>query len=430
MNHHDHDELGTQLTRTLNEHADVMSGSSLGLAEVKGRARSIRRRRTATAVAGVAAAVAVIVPTVSLATHTSGKPEPAPVTQTPSPTQTATPDSGHQPKPGVLDVSDLATGAAPALDYLEKGLLHFADGGTADVPTKYSPSQFVEMNDGSRVWQTVNDGTPYVEIQDADGSFHDPVRADLGLTVNSSHTVVAWLQPSGQVVIWEARATDPKPLGDPVAGSELRLGPVFGDGIGVGGGGGAGCAATGCTVYVNASDARGDRTVWEVTESGTQQYRDGSYQVLNDVSHAGLSVGLTEINDYSTCSKLLGGGEFQGFQTCKNQLQSFSPDGKLVLALPSYFDGAGPGGIALYGTDGTRLFERSSTEHVQSYFNDLNTAWEDDTHVLAPVFQDGKWALVRIASDGSMEYAVPPAAGPYEDTPFILPTGGALSSGA
>ncbi len=32
--------------------------------------------------------------------------------------------------------------------------------------------------------------------------------------------------------------------------------------------------------------------------------------------------------------------------------------------------------------------------------------------MLAPIYQDGQWALVRLASDGRMEYAVAPAKGP------------------
>jgi len=64
MTEHD-DDLTTQLTRSLADRSDVMSGTSFGLAEVKGRARSLRRRRMATAVVGAAAAVAVIIPTVS-----------------------------------------------------------------------------------------------------------------------------------------------------------------------------------------------------------------------------------------------------------------------------------------------------------------------------------------------------------------------------
>ncbi|HEY3528103.1 MAG TPA: hypothetical protein VGK78_03060 [Nocardioides sp.] len=425
----DHDELGTRLTRTLTEHSDVMSGSSLGLADVKGRARSIRRRRTATAVVGVAAAVAVIVPTASLAAHTSGKPEPAPaITQTPSPTTTASPDSGHQPAPGVLDVSDLPTGDAPRMDYVANGVFHTADGDSFGVGTRYRPDQFVELDDGSRVWHTTANGKAYVEIQDSDGNFHDPVASGWGLTVNASHNVVAWLDPSGQVMLWEGRATEPRPLGDPIQGSDLRLGPVFGEGIGANGGSGPGCTVTGCTVYVNVTDNQGHRQVWEVSDAATQQLRDGGYLVLNDESEAGLSIGLTEIKDFESCSKLLGGGEFQGFETCKNQLQSFSPDGKLILALPTNYDGLGPTAMAMYRLDGTRLFERQATVHAQAAYP--GATWEDDTHVLAPFFQDGTWSIVRVGSDSNMEYAVPPVSGDDVDNPFILPTGGALSAGS
>jgi hypothetical protein len=42
--------------------------------------------------------------------------------------------------------------------------------------------------------------------------------------------------------------------------------------------------------------------------------------------------------------------------------------------------------------------------------------------VVAPVFQDGMWAVVRFASNGSMEYAVPPAAGDEMENPFVLAT--------
>ncbi|HET7431304.1 MAG TPA: hypothetical protein VFJ89_07345 [Nocardioides sp.] len=408
----EHDDLTTTLSRELGERAGEMDGSTLHLTDVKGRARTIRRRRTATAVVGAVAAVGLIVPTAALATHSGGKPEPAPATQTtqsPSPT-TATDATG--PAPGVLDVSDLPTGAAPAMDYLENGTLHFADGGTGRVNTRYTPSGFVEMEDGSRVWQTTDEnGRSYVEIQDTDGTFHDPVRTDDGLSVNPKHSIVAWLTPAGQVVVWGARATEPTPLGDPVPGSGLRLGPVIGDD----------CSLA-CSVIVNVQDRTSQP--WEVSDSGSQPLLDGGYLVVNDESEAGLSVGFTDITDFKTCSTLLGGGEFQGFKTCKNQLSSFSPDGRLILALPSYFDGIGPGGIGMYDLEGTRLFDRGSTEATQAYLTEAT--WEDDTHVLAPTYQDGQWALVRYASDGTMEYAVAPAKGPYDQSPFVLPIGGGL----
>ena len=412
------DDLMDQLSRELHDRAGEMDGSMLGLAGVQGRARSIRRRRAATAVVGAAAAVALIVPTAALALHSGGKPEPAPISHSVSPSQapSQTTDDGQQPATGVLDVSDLPTGAAPAVDYVYDGTLHFRDGGTGEINTRYDPDQLVEMEDGSRVWRTVRNGSSYVELQDADGTFHDPVPSGFDLSVNPKHSIAAWLSPSGQVTVFEGRASQPRPLGDPVPGSDLRLGPVTGDD----------CSLA-CTVIVNVHNATGQP--WEVSESGSQPLADGGYLEVKDVSHAGLTIGFTRITDFSTCSKLLGGGEFQGFSTCKNQLTTFSPDGRLIWALPGYFDGAGPGGFAMYDLSGQRSSERSSSAKAQATLADSDAVWEDATHVLVPVYQGGDWSLVRIASDGSMEYAVAPRPGvDITENPYVLPTGGNLPS--
>lgn len=415
MSENEYDELGTQLTHTLTEHADVMTGSALGLAEVKGKARSIRRRRTATAVVAVAAAVAVIVPTAALAGHTGGKPEPAPATQTPTPTQTTTVDG---PAAGVLDVSDLTTGAPPATDYLVDGRLHFADGGSGRVNTRYAASRFVEMEDGSRVWLTTHQGSAYVELQNSDGGFDAPVPSgSYDLAVNPAHSIAAWISPAGQVSVYEGRGSAPRTWGDPVPGTEWRMGAVSG----------AKCALA-CTVYVNGADTQGTRQPYEVTDAGTQVLRDGGYLVVNDLSEAGLSVGFTDISDFKTCSTLLGGGEFQGFHTCKNQVLGFSPDGQLLWGTQSYFDGPGTTSLAVFDLQGKRLFERRSDEKSQATIPVPGPVWEDDSHLLVPVFQAGSWSLVRVSSDGSMDYAVAPQKGSMESSPFALPTGGGLSS--
>lgn len=424
-----HRLMERRLEEELPEEAELfetLGGHELHLDDVLTRAGGIRRKRQTTrGLVAAAAVVALVAPAgVILAdrdsatgpsplTHptapvsTDAAPSPAPTTPTAAPTDTPTPDSGSQPAPGVLDVSHLPTGDAPHVDYLQDGKLHWADGDTTPVDTRYTPRQFVEMNDGSRVWQTVDHGTPYVEIQDPDGYFHGAVRSSFGLTIDPSHTISAWLSPTGQVTVWEGRATDPRPLGEPVPGSDLRLGPVIGND----------CSMV-CSVVVNVRDGAGQP--WEVRDSGTRPLRDGSYLSVSDISEASLSIGLTRITDSSTCSKLLGGGEFVGFATCRSQLSSFSPDGQLILALPSYFDGTGPTGIGMYDLSGKRLFDRSSTQHTQAVIADA--VWEDDTHVLAATFQGGKWAVVRIASDGHLEYAVPPVASTDDVTsPFVLP---------
>ncbi len=423
------DDLTTNLTRELRDRSDTMHGTTLGLSDVKGRARSIRRLRTAAAVVAAAAAVAGIVPTAALATPPSGhRTEPLPATNsvTPSPTTTAT---GHQPATGVLDVSDLPTGPAPAVDYVFNGTMNAADGSTFRVGTRYPADQLVELADGSLIWRTTDqNGDSYVEIRDADGAHHDPVRTSSGLSVNAPHSIVAWLTPAGQVTIWEGWASQPRPLGGPVPGAELRLGPITGSGSAPAGQAGPDCRQSTCSVIVNVHGATNQP--WEVTESGSQPLRDGGYLDVNDVSVGGLTVGLTRITDSSTCSRLQGGGEFAGFGTCEHQLTSFSPDGQLISALPGYFDGAGPGGFAMYDLSGALLFDRSSTAKAQATLADDDAVWEDATHVLVPIYQEGSWSLVRIASDGSMEYAVAPRPGAdLTVRPYLLPTGGNVPVG-
>ncbi|HEU4568699.1 MAG TPA: hypothetical protein VFR99_11750 [Marmoricola sp.] len=392
---------------------EELGGRELHLDEVLGRAGGLRRRRrTVTGLVAAAAVVALIAPAGVILADRDSASGPAPLahpTGHASTVPTANADTGRQPAPGVLDVSDLPTGEAARVDYLQQGTLHLADGGTAAVQTRHTPQEFVELKDGARVWQTVDHGTSYVEVQEPDGTFRDPVRSHFGLSSNPAHTIASWILPSGQVMVWQGGTSAPQPLGDPVPGSDLRIGPVTG----------ADCSLA-CTVDVNVLDR--DLQPWEVTDSGTHPLRDGSYLTVADVSEAGLSVGLTKISDFSTCSTLLGEGEFAGFSTCRNQLTSFSPDGRLILALPSYYDGLGPGAIAMYDLHGKRLFERSSTEQAQSWFTDA--VWEDDSHLLVPVFQDGTWSLVRIGTDGHLEYAAPQVTPKGPDatrSPFLLP---------
>ena len=69
-----------------------------------------------------------------------------------------------------------------------------------------------------------------------------------------------------------------------------------------------------------------------------------------------------------------------------------------------------------------RLFERRSNARHQATVTDAQ--WEASTDVLGTVYQNGTWSIVRIASDGSMEYAVPPVSGEDVDNPFVLTLGG------
>jgi hypothetical protein len=408
------DDLTGTLSRELADRAHDMDGTHLHLTDVQGKARSIRRRRTATAVAGVAAAVALIVPTVALASHTNGKAEPGPATQSPSQAQTAK-DDGRQPPAGVLDVSDLPTGTAPGIEYVTDGkVLHHLDGSTSDLATAQPVSSFAVMTDGTHVWQTADDqgADVSIEIEDPDGTLHDPIPSTFGLETNHEHTAAAWVDAEGQVMVFSVGDSEARPLGDPVPGGhDIRIAAILSQD----------CTEF-CTVYVNGP-APGD-AIWqpyEVTEAGTQKYLDGGLRMVDDVA-GGLTVGKTEVTDFGSCSELYGGGEFQGFHTCKAQFESFSPDGSKVLGYPPYYDGLGPTALSMWDVTGQNLFERQSDSKHQATVADAE--WEDADHVLAMVFQENAWSLVRIATDGSMEYAVAPVKGDDFSNPFVLPTGG------
>ena len=350
--------------------------------------------------------------------HTGGKPEPAPATLVPTPSPTATATEAARPPRGVLDVSDLPTGPGPHADYVVGDRMFFQDGGDGAVTTRYTPYTFAEMEDGSRVWLTTHDGSAYIELQNSDGGFDAPVPSgSFALAVNPTHSIAAWISPTGQVSVYEGRGARARTLGDPVPRTEWKPAAITG----------TSCSLA-CTVYVNGADAQGTRQPYEVTDAGTQPLHDGGYLVVNDVSDAGITAGFSDIADFRTCSKLLGGGEFAGFDTCKNQLLGFSPDGRLVWGTQTYYDGLGTSSIAVFDLQGTKLFERRSDETHQAVIPVPGPVWEDDSHLLVPTYQDGLWSLVRISSDGSMDYAVAPRKGPMESSPFVLPTGGDLSS--
>src|SRR4051794_35882203 len=94
----------------------------------------------------------------------------------------------------------------------------------------------------------------------------------------------------------------------------------------------------------------------------------------------------------------------------------------MVLASPPYFDGLGPTSLAVWDVTGKTLFERMSNAKHQATIGDAQ--WEDDSHLVASVYQEGAWSLVRIATDGTMETVVSPMPSEDYENPFVLSLGG------
>ncbi|HEX4470709.1 MAG TPA: hypothetical protein VH085_01970 [Nocardioides sp.] len=409
MSQPEYDDLATQLTRTLTDRADALSATPLGLAEVTGRARSIRRRRAATAVAGTAAVVALLVPTAALARHSGERPEPGPATQSTTPTETSAPVDARAP----LDVRGLPEGKPPANGYLVAGLMHLADGDTATVSSRHRVDAFAVLSDGTEVFHTLTDqGVGSVEVTDSGGTEHGPYPAGFGLAVDDSRTAAAWVSPDGQVRTWVATHTAPTAIAPPLPGGAAQVASMSGD-----------CsAATPCRVLVRTTDqTTGKSTDHVVSSDGTTAPADPAHRFVDvsDVSGFGLVAGYTRIGEGDSCSAVASGSGPVDWKTCDHSLLAFSPDLTSVSADSDFRSGTGSSVLAAYDVaTGHLLFEHRSTLKTQAFVT--STVWEDDTHLLATVYQHGRWSVVRFGLDGSMEIAVSAEQGRNFESPIVL----------
>lgn len=393
-------DLDDELTRTLQQRADNLSSAPLAFDDVRGKAITIRRRRTLASGLGVAAAIAVIVPTAMFATRgNESSPQPATalptVTDTNTPSPTSTPTMGSDPH--ALDITDLPTGAPPAVPLV-------ADGGQA----------------AARTGEAVVRWTPEGVVVEAGGRTFGPYASSSGTAINDAGTAIAWATDDGQVMAWQDGYAEPNILS--ATGLQgMRVVAVTGDGCV------NGKVAGDCLVYVSGSDQNGEQRSLAVGRGGTDLVDpDGSIIGVRDATEAGRVLGITEYDDTrpGTCSVVLDpaqSGSTPLLATCDYALDEFSPNGSYVLASDTYGDGIGSGTIAIFETDGDRLSYRDNgSSQDLTFYN--SAVWEDETHVLFSLFQDGKWSIVRMDVDGAMEFAVAPQPGNSEDVPWHFET--------
>lgn len=319
-------------------------------------------------------------------------------------------DTAAQDSPvTVLDVRHLEQGAPPALSWGERrsgrNVIHSPNGTATPVPADLS--DFAPMGSGY-VIQTGGDRvvTRWVAADGTQGP--RTWRTGYGLAVSARGGAVAFSGRPGRV--WSIDAEGDRVLSFnpvPIRGRGHAVALVGED-----------CkedaTSGGCTVYVNG--ARG----WFTTSHG----------IVDRVPHLRLTStgrgpwlgGVTSLRDFGSCSVMLRRWRPR-WRTCDNQLSDISPDNRHVLGLPAYADGFGPTTLdVLASADGSvvRRFRARTHGDVATYFGEV---WEDAEHVLVVTYQAGKWAIVRLGVDGSMEYAVAPRPG-SADTGFLfqLPT--------
>ena len=176
-----------------------------------------------------------------------------------------------------------------------------------------------------------------------------------------------------------------------------------------------GSDGSGCVAFVNSAEGTSARYTISHGIVDTVPW----VLAVGDVSAEGDLLAMTSVSDEGSCWGRFAAWKKQPlWETCDHTLFDFSPSGTRILAGPAYLDGFGQGSATVLDGDGAVVAEWHSAGQAAL----LHTIWEDDDHVLALVFQDDAWAILRLdVTDGSVELAVEPVPDQAGRTPFVLP---------
>jgi len=367
--------------------------SPLDFDSVKGKAHKIRRNRRA-AVAGGILGVAAIVAPIAVLANSNG-------------------DTDTKEPPFVTDpTTTIADPAPPVADYVVDGVWHQADGATVDLPANdYPYDAAVVWND--KLVATRYDGEVFsvTEVIDADGTVVDSFDSTGPVVVNDAGTTIAWIDTDGTVMTaWDGDqvslgTVDLAAPGETVAWSAAAIT------------GGPNCyeEADGCIVYVNSGLGDESRSldshgINDIVATGVTKVfdatSDGTVSVINDVT-----------DDLNTCGGLL--DRIDGtlrWTTCDYQVQQISPDGGLVAAPQSQYDGLGPTQLSILDAH-----SGAATGQYAPEGGFIGTwAWTTDGHLLFDAYDGARWHLISMATDGSITEIGEPVKGGEPDSPFTL----------
>ena len=342
---------------------------------------------------------------------TATAPETPSETASPTVTPTATPS---QDGTTVLTLEGLAQGAPPAVPYLfadpETGAWSLVrPGGQSLQLAEGNYGAFAPMGNGLVVsgWGDV-DSTVTVLDADLEHVGGSEVR-DGSLVATPDGSIVGWLGSDGTPHVVEAGGSRQLTMPQVERGGSLASlisdGPTCKEGEG----------GNGCAVFVNSFDGT---EAWSAISHGIVDTVPGVISI-GDVAQDGGMLGMTSVADEGSCWGMFSTWKPKPiWETCDYTLFEFSPSGERILAGPAYLDGFGQGIAAVLDRDGEVLAEW----HSQGQAAILHTIWEDDDHVLVIVFEDERWAVLRLGVDGSVEIAVPPVPDRDGQGAFVLPT--------
>jgi hypothetical protein len=320
----------------------------------------------------------------------------------------------NAPRP--LDITDLAVGAEPAIAYAFASRPSFGDGnwqlrrpdGTSLRLPRLTWSVWAPIGEGA-IGMAGTEAGPELQQVSGTGSVRTRMVDHFGLAVSPGDEIVAWLGDRGRPHVVEGGGT--RHLTMPRVAHARTIGSVWGADT---------CQEQqpeggGCTVLVNTR-----RHVWASTSHGIVD-RVGPVLRVSDVNQEGRVLGLVSRRtpDRRACWGAFRADGHRVFRTCAYYVDSFSPDGRRVLAERSEVRWSSVRRFAILGRHGRVV--RSWTFVPGAHRSLSQLTWEDDHHLLGVLRAHGQWGIVRIGTDGIVEYAGTPVAATDEFTPYNLP---------
>jgi hypothetical protein len=392
-------ELNDRLAREADQFF-TRGGAPLDIVQVLDRAGEIRRGRRMRATMLMAACVlAIAVPTGLVATRGHDRP----ITPAPPTTIDTAP----------LSLADLEHGPQPHDGYARAGQFHLGTA-TVDLSTGGRAVASVARVTGGVLVATRQESgdlsARFVDDQGAPGQQTWPMTG--GFAVSADGNVAAFAQPDGTVIAVQDAASRYFELGRIPTGSGFDVIAVQGEN----------CSGRseeiGCKVFATTNGEEPQTFLLEPHQAVGVSL-DSTLSRTVDVA-ADRYAAVASVTDTGSCSDVRDGKREILWSTCDHRFLSFSPDGAHVLASAAYGDGLGDTELAVLDSATGRAALGLRTADGAAI---TQMVWEDDSHVLANLYQDGRWAVVRIGLDGHREYAVAPVRGnDYDGSPFLLPS--------
>jgi hypothetical protein len=312
--------------------------------------------------------------------------------------------------------SGLAVGDVPAIPYAFASKPTFGEGnwrlqrpdGTSLKLPRLTWSAWAPMGDGA-IGMAGTEAGPELQRVSGTGAVDVRMVQHFGLEVSPDHEIVGWLGDRGRPQVVEGGGT--RHFAMPQVAHGTSVGAIWGEQT---------CQEQapeggGCTVFVNRR-----RHVWVSTSHGIVT-RVGPMRRVADVNQNGRVIGLVSRRtpDRPDCWGVFRAGGHRAFRTCDYYLDAFSPGGGRVLAERSQTRWWSVRRFAILGRDGHVVHSWTFDPGRHRALTQLT--WEDQDHLLGVLLAHGTWGLVRIGTDGSVEYAGAPVGETDEFTPYNLP---------